>query len=119
MPEATTMPPELLRKLRLPLFGWLRPAKARPAPERSEPAVRRLHDRDRRGAERAEQLARARIERVAAIGADVEPRRMAEKALTAGIQEAYIQGVSTRSVDDLVKVPRIALEVDARVQWPL
>lgn len=31
------------------------------------------------------------------------PRRMAEKALTAVIQEAYIQGISTRSVDDLVK----------------
>ena len=28
---------------------------------------------------------------------------MAEKALTAVIQEAYIQGVSTRSVDDLVQ----------------
>jgi transposase-like protein len=33
----------------------------------------------------------------------LEPRRMAEKALIAVIQEAYIQGVSTRSVDDLVK----------------
>ena len=33
----------------------------------------------------------------------LEPRRTAEKALTAVIQEAYIQGVSTRSVDDLVK----------------
>ena len=33
----------------------------------------------------------------------LEPRRMGEKALTAVIQEAYIQGVSTRSVDDLVK----------------
>ena len=33
----------------------------------------------------------------------LEPRRMAEKALTAVIQEAYIQGVSTRSVDDLVQ----------------
>ncbi len=33
----------------------------------------------------------------------LEPRRMAEKALTAAIQEAYIHGVSTRSVDDLVK----------------
>jgi len=32
----------------------------------------------------------------------LQPRRMAEKALTAVIQEAYIQGVSTRSVDDLV-----------------
>ena len=33
----------------------------------------------------------------------LEPRRMAEKALTAVIQEAYVQGVSTRSVDELVK----------------
>ena len=32
----------------------------------------------------------------------LEPRRMAEKALTAVIQEAYIHGVSTRSVDFLV-----------------
>ncbi|ACA16965.1 transposase mutator type [Methylobacterium sp. 4-46] len=33
----------------------------------------------------------------------LELRRMAEKALTAVIQEAYIQGISTRSVDDLVQ----------------
>ena len=33
----------------------------------------------------------------------MEPRRMAEKALTAVIQEAYVQGISTRSVDFLVK----------------
>ncbi|RUW02298.1 MULTISPECIES: IS256 family transposase [unclassified Mesorhizobium] len=33
----------------------------------------------------------------------LEPRRMAEKVLTAVIQEAYVQGISTRSVDDLVK----------------
>jgi transposase-like protein len=33
----------------------------------------------------------------------LEPRRASEKALTAVIQEAYVQGVSTRSVDDLVK----------------
>jgi putative transposase len=33
----------------------------------------------------------------------LEPRRMSEKALTAVIQEAYVQGVSTRAVDDLVK----------------
>jgi transposase-like protein len=33
----------------------------------------------------------------------LEPRRMAEKALAAVIQEAYIQGVSTRSVDELVR----------------
>src|SRR5690349_21905917 len=33
----------------------------------------------------------------------LEPRRMAEKALTAVIQESYVQGISTRSVDELVK----------------
>src|SRR6266850_6803235 len=33
----------------------------------------------------------------------LEPRRLAEKALTAVIQEAYIQGVSTRSVDAVVQ----------------
>lgn len=56
----------------------------------------------------------------------LEPRRMAEKALTAVIQEAYIHGVSTRSVDDLVKalgmsgvsksqVSRLCQEIDERV----
>jgi putative transposase len=56
----------------------------------------------------------------------LEPRRMAEKALTAVIQEAYIQGISTRSVDDLVKamgmtgisksqVSRLCQEIDERV----
>ena len=33
----------------------------------------------------------------------LEPRRLAEKALTAVVQEAYVHGVSTRSVDDLVQ----------------
>jgi Transposase, Mutator family len=33
----------------------------------------------------------------------LEPRRVAEKALTPVIQEAYVQGISTRSVDELVK----------------
>ena len=57
----------------------------------------------------------------------LEPRRMGEKALTAVIQEAYVQGVSTRSVDDLVKamgmegisksrVSRLCAEIDERVQ---
>src|SRR6201990_3359937 len=57
----------------------------------------------------------------------LEPRRMAEKALTAVIQEAYIQGVSTRSVDELVKalgmsgisksqVSRLCEDIDQRVQ---
>jgi transposase-like protein len=57
----------------------------------------------------------------------LEPRRMAEKALAAVIQEAYIQGVSTRSVDELVQamgmtgisksqVSRLCGEIDDRVQ---
>jgi len=33
----------------------------------------------------------------------LEPRRRAERALAAGVQEAYVNGVSTRKVDDLVK----------------
>ena len=33
----------------------------------------------------------------------LEPRRMADKALTEVITEAYIQGISIRCVDDLVK----------------
>ena len=55
----------------------------------------------------------------------LEPRRIAEKALTAVIQEAYVHGVSTRSVD-LVKamgasgvsksqVSRLVEEIDERV----
>ena len=54
----------------------------------------------------------------------LEPRRLTEKALTAVIQEAYIQGISTRSVDDLVKalgmegisksqVSRLCAEIDS------
>ncbi|MGO7396239.1 transposase, partial [Rhizobium ruizarguesonis] len=54
----------------------------------------------------------------------LEPRRMAEKALTAVIQEAYIQGISTRSVDELVKamgisksqVSRLCEEIDVKVK---
>jgi transposase-like protein len=56
----------------------------------------------------------------------LEPRRTAEKALVAVIQEAYVHGVSTRAVDDLVKamggsgvsksqVSRLCAEIDARV----
>ena len=56
----------------------------------------------------------------------LEPRRMAEKALAAVIQEAYVHGVSTRSVDDLVQamgmtgisksqVSRLCGEIDDKV----
>ena len=44
-----------------------------------------------------------KLRRGSYIPAFLEPRRMSEKALTAIIQEAYVQGISTRSVDDLVK----------------
>src|SRR5437763_3791151 len=57
----------------------------------------------------------------------LKPRRMAEKALTAVVQEAYVQGISTRAVDDLVKamgmsgisksqVSRLCEEIDDRVK---
>ena len=56
----------------------------------------------------------------------LEPRRSADKAMIAVIQEAYVHGISTRSVDDLVKamgmtgisksqVSRLCEEIDERV----
>ncbi len=57
----------------------------------------------------------------------LEPRRLAEKALAAVVQEAYVHGVLTRSVDDLVKamgmtgisksqVSRLCEEIDDKVK---
>jgi len=57
----------------------------------------------------------------------LEPRRLAEKALAAVVQEAYVHGVSTRSVDDLIKamgmtgisksqVSRLCEETDEKVK---
>jgi transposase-like protein len=57
----------------------------------------------------------------------LEHRRTSERALIAVIQEAYVHGISTRSVDDLVKamgmtgiskseVSRLCGEIDERVQ---
>jgi putative transposase len=57
----------------------------------------------------------------------LEPRRRAERALAAVVQEAYVQGISTRSVDDLVQalgmtgiskseVSRLCGELDGEVQ---
>lgn len=56
-----------------------------------------------------------------------DPRKRAERALLAVVQEAYVQGVSTRRVDDLVQtlglqgisksqVSRICAELDAEVE---
>jgi putative transposase len=57
----------------------------------------------------------------------LEPRRRAERALLAVVQEAYVQGVSTRRVDDLLQalgldgmsksqVSRLCAELDAEVE---
>ena len=57
----------------------------------------------------------------------LEPRRRAEQALVAVVQEAYVQGLSTRKVDDLVQalgmsgisksqVSRLCQSLDAEVQ---
>ncbi len=57
----------------------------------------------------------------------LEPRRRAERALSAVVQEAYVHGVSTRKVDDLVKalgmggisksrVSSLCEELDAEVE---
>jgi transposase-like protein len=68
-----------------------------------------------------------RLRRGSYFPAFLEPRRLAEKALTAVIQEAYVHGISTRSVDDLVRamgmegvsksqVSRLCAEIDERVR---
>lgn len=57
----------------------------------------------------------------------LEPRKASEKALVAVVQEAYLKGVSTRKVDDLVQamgmtgisksqVSRVCADIDERVQ---
>ncbi len=57
----------------------------------------------------------------------LEPRRMAEKAIASVVQEAYVHGISTRSVDDLVRamgmdgisrsqVSRLCEEIDDKVK---
>jgi putative transposase len=57
----------------------------------------------------------------------LEPRKRAERALAAVVQEAYVQGVSTRRVDDLVQalgmqgisksqVSRLCAALDAEVE---
>ena len=57
----------------------------------------------------------------------LEPRKRAERALVSVVQEAYVQGVSTRRVDDLVQalglqgisksqVSRLCRELDAEVE---
>lgn len=72
------------------------------------------------------ELAIPKLRKGSYFPAFLEARRTAEKALTAVIQEAYVHGISTRSVDDLVKamggtgvsksqVSRLCAEIDERV----
>lgn len=57
----------------------------------------------------------------------LEPRKMTEKAIVSGIQEAYIHGVNTRKVDELVRalgldgvdtseVSRVCVQLDGVVE---
>ena len=57
-----------------------------------------------------------KLRRFSYFPAFLEPRRTAEKALTAVIQEAYIQGISTRSVDNLDRA--MGMEDISRNAWP-
>lgn len=49
------------------------------------------------------ELSIPRLRHASYLPSFLEPRRATEQALTAVVQEAYIQGVSTRSVDELVQ----------------
>ena len=98
--------------------------------ERSEDRINHRNGyRDRRWETRAGcvDLKIPKLRKGTYLPAFLEPRRAAEKALVAVIQEAYIQGVSTRAVDDLVKamgmtgisksqVSRLCKDIDARVK---
>ena len=94
-----------------------------------ERQTRRNGYRDRRWLTRAGEVSLRipKLRQGSYFPAFLEPRRAAEKALLAVIQEAYVEGVSTRAVDDLVQamggsgmsrsqVSRICAEIDERVQ---
>lgn len=84
--------------------------------------------RERAWDTRAGRIDRAipKLRKSSCVPAFLEPRRTAEKALSAVIQEAYAHGISTRSADDLVKamgtsglsasqVSRLCEEIDERI----
>ena len=98
--------------------------------ERSpDPLVPRNGDRDRDWQTRVGTVEWRipKLRRGSGFPAFLVPRRTAEKALTAAIQETYVQGISTRSVDDLVRamgmesisrsqVSRLCAKIDGRVR---
>jgi putative transposase len=72
------------------------------------------------------ELAIPRLRKGSYFPSFLEPRRTSEKALVAVVQEAYVHGISTRAVDDLVKalgaggmsksqVSRLCAEINKRV----
>jgi transposase-like protein len=60
------------------------------------------------------ELAIPRLRKGSYFPSFLEPRRTAEGALVAVVQEAYVHGISTRAVDDLVK----ALGAGGHVEEP-
>jgi transposase-like protein len=110
----------------------LEAAAAAGAPKGARSAHRtaqRNGHRERAWETRAGRLERAipRLRRGSYFPSFLEPRRTAEKALVAVIQEAYAHGVSTRAGDDLVRamggggisksqVSRLCADLDERVQ---
>ncbi len=91
------------------------------------PSATVTHDRDWETRAGTVELRIPKLRKGSCFPSFLEPRRMAEKALSAVIKEAYVQGVSTRSFDDLVRamggtgvsksqVSRLCEEIDARVK---
>ena len=114
------------RLMALEVEGLAGAAHGEPSPERIN---RRNGYRDRVWETRAGTVALKipKLRKGSDFPGFLEPRRMAEKALAAVIQDAYIQGLSTRSVDELVQamgmsgisksqVSRLCGEIDDKIR---